>query len=280
MNPPKITASIVVHRAPAEQLRRVLGCVTSDRVDKVRVIDNGPDNSLAEVVRGFDRCDYLHVVNRGFGAGHNMAIREAAEEGSDFHVVLNADVVWDGDVIGRMADYAVAHPDVLLMGPKVFYPDGALQYSCRMLPTPSDLILKRFIPASLTRESMRRYLLADVDHDRPFECSYLLGSFMFFRTRALVEEGMFDERFFMYPEDIDISRRLAMKGRVLYWPEASIVHEHAAASRRSLRMLGIHVVNMCRYFNKWGWIRDEYRRESNKRLVDLPRVADAPEGRG
>lgn len=54
---------------------------------------------------------------------------------------------------------------------------------------------------------MRRYLLAGISHDESFECSYLLGSFLFFRMSALAEAGGFDERFFMYPEDIDIIRR-------------------------------------------------------------------------
>lgn len=128
---------------------------------------------------------------------------------------------------------------------------------------------------------MRRYLLAGISHDEPFECSYLLGSFLFFRMSALAEAGGFDERFFMYPEDIDISRRIHARRGCLYFAGAEIIHDHAAASRKSTKMLRIHIVNMIRYFNKWGWIFDRQRRKMNARLLaELP-LADRPEpGRG
>ena len=70
----------------------------------------------------------------------------------------------------------------------------------------------------------------------------------------------------MYSEDIDITRRLHEKYRTLFYPGVSIVHAHAAASRTSLRMLRIHISNMIRYFNKWGWLNDPQRRAANRRL--------------
>lgn len=117
-------------------------------------------------------------------------------------------------------------------------------------------------------------------HDEPFECSYLLGSFLFFRMSALTASGGFDERFFMYPEDIDITRRMTHLGKVLYWPRVSIIHEHAAASRHSARMLRIHITNMFRYFNKWGWLFDKERRIANRRMKSLPATANPEPGRG
>lgn len=276
-----ITASIVVHNSPADQLRKVLGCLAADRVDLVYVVDNGDNDSLRQVAGEFGFCHYRHVENRGFGAGHNLAIADALASGTDWHVVLNADTAWSGEVIGRMADYAASQRDIALLGPKVRYPDGILQYSCRMVPTPFDLIARRFLPGFLTRRRMRRYLMQWADHDREFECSYLLGSFMMMSRRGLTATGGFDERFFMYPEDIDISRRMTEAGRVLYWPGAEIIHEHAAESRHSLKMLRIHMVNMIRYFNKWGWIADRRRREANRRLLrETPRAQHPEPGRG
>ena len=203
------------------------------------------------------------------------------EAGSEFHLVMNADVCWQGDVVTPMVDYMRGNPDVGMMMPKVRYPDGMLQYANRMLPTPWDVFAKRFLPARLTRRRMRRYLLADIDHDLPLDTPYLLGSFLLFRMKALQAEGLFDERFFMYPEDIDITRRIHEHWRTLYWPEAEIIHKHAAASRRSRRMLRIHITNMIRYFNKWGWLIDPKRRRANRRLLREAVHTDNPEpGRG
>lgn len=282
----RVSVSIVVHRSSSRQLLDALGCVLrTGLVGRVYVIDNSPEDSLRETVESVGTHDgrirYLFVENRGFGAGHNVAIREAMAEGWDYHIVMNADVWWEGDVIGMLTGFMDASPKAGMVMPRVIYPDGKLQYACRLLPTPLDVFAKRFLPASWTRKRMRRYLLADVDHRRVFNPPYLLGSFLFFRMEALERCGLFDERFFMYPEDIDITRRVHRIYQTLFFPGAEIVHEHAAASRKSLRMLRIHIVNMIRYFNKWGWLFDAGRRQFNSETLRvMPRAGEPEEGRG
>lgn len=271
-----LTASIVVHNAPPRQLERALECLLRSDVSTVYVIDNSPKDTLCYVKSIDDRVVYRHVENRGFGAGHNIAIREIIYDG-DYHIVMNADVYWNGDIVRQMIEYIVSHNDVGMLAPKVFYPDGALQYSCRMLPTPIDLLAKRFMPSCIVKEQrMNRYLLATHNHDYALNCPYLLGSFLLFRVEALRECGIFDERFFMYPEDIDITRRVHEKWKTMYYPAVSIVHEHAAASRKSLKMMWIHIINMIKYFNKWGWMTDKKRSGLNKTL--LKDISYLPQG--
>lgn len=276
------TASIVVHKTPGDKLLKTAECALRS-AELLYVIDNSPEETLRDVVESMNdpRVLYRHVENRGYGAAHNVAIRDAMSRGSDFHLVVNPDVWWHGDVVGKMVDFMRENPDVALMGPKVYYPDGMLQYTVRMLPTPFDLILKRFLPKKISERRMRRYLLEEADHSRPFRCSYLQGSFMLFRMSELKDVGLFDERFFMYPEDIDISRRISESYDALYWPEVSVIHEHAAASRTNRKMLKIHIVNMIRYFNKWGWWFDRGRRRLNRRLLrELPLASSPVPGRG
>jgi GT2 family glycosyltransferase len=91
---------------------------------------------------------------------------------------------------------------------------------------------------------------------------------MFLRTEALEEVGLFDERFFMYPEDIDLTRRIHSKYRTVFYPDVSIIHHHAKDSYESIKMLKIHIVNIIKYFNKWGWIFDKDRRVINKETID------------
>lgn len=277
-----VGVSILVHGTSPDELRKALGCVAaSSVVNTVWVIDNSDDDSLKRVAEEFGTV-YRHVENRGFGAGHNVAIRESLAQDLKYHLVMNADVCWEGDVLSALQSYMDVNPDVGIVMPKVRYPDGDLQYACRMLPTPYDLFTKRFLPGCLTRRRMERYLLADADHDRPFNVPYLLGSFLFFRSDALRQEGLFDERFFMYPEDIDITRRIHRAWRTMFWPGVTIIHAHAAASRRNLRMFRIHLTNMFRYFNKWGWFVDPERRRFNRRLrAEMPRLSGPrPCGRG
>lgn len=91
---------------------------------------------------------------------------------------------------------------------------------------------------------------------------------MFFRVSALVKTGLFDERFFMYPEDIDLTRRMHELFPTIYWPDVSVVHAHRASSYHSVKMLRIHAINMIRYFNKWGWFHDPSRKRFNTKILD------------
>ena len=89
---------------------------------------------------------------------------------------------------------------------------------------------------------------------------------MFLRTKAAVEAGLFDERYFMYPEDMDLTRTIHRNYLTLYCPLWTIVHHHTRASYNDRRMLKIHMQNMCRYFNKWGWLFDAERRTFNNAI--------------
>lgn len=100
--------------------------------------------------------------------------------------------------------YMEANEDVGQIMPKVFYPDGRLQYLCKMVPTPMDLIFKRFLPGRLTRKRLRKFQLQFTGYDKPMNVPYLSGCFMFFRMSALQEIGLFDERFLCTPRTLTL----------------------------------------------------------------------------
>lgn len=280
-----VTASVVIHNTDPKMLDKAVESLRQSAVSRLYLIDNSPDplQSPPASGPGLD-IYYEHVKNNGFGAAHNIAIRKALREGSDYHLVMNPDVEWEGDAIGPLTEYMTRNPDVGMAMPKVVYPDGVLQYSFRMLPTPYDVFAKRFLPQHMIEKRMKRYLLEEADHDTIVNCPYLLGSCLLFRTKGFIEAGMFDERFFLYPEDIDITRRFHARFKTLYLPLTTVIHRHAAESRKSKKMLLIHIRNMIKYFNKWGWFIDSERRRYNTRLLrDLPRYAPGtlpPPGRG
>jgi GT2 family glycosyltransferase len=68
----------------------------------------------------------------------------------------------------------------------------------------------------------------------------------------------------MYPEDIDLTRRINEKFKTIFYPEVFIIHDHARESYKTITMLFIHIINMIRYFNKWGWFFDKKRKKKNK----------------
>ncbi len=267
----KLTASIVTYRTPLDELGKCLESLRRDDVCRIYVIDNSPDDSLRSYITSHPSGDIVEYVdshdNPGYGAAHNIALRRAIEENTSYHLVINSDVYFDRGVLPGIVEYMDSHPDIGLLQPRIISPDGSEQFSSRLLPTPLDLIGRRFLPGFLSGPRNRRYLLADRPAGATLNIPYHQGSFMFFRVDVLSKAGLFDERFFMYPEDIDITRRIHALSPTIYWPGVTVTHAHRASSYHNLRMLRIHAVNIIRYFNKWGWFYDRSRRYFNQRLL-------------
>lgn len=276
-----ITASIVLYNTPKEQLDGLLGSIERSSVPlRLFVVDNSPDGYHSDL-SGLKATPYTYLKtqqNRGYGAGHNIALQRVLES-SKFHFVLNPDIRFGATELEKMIEYLGAHDDIGQLMPKVVYPDGTLQYLCKLIPTPLDLILRllsRPPLRSILQPHIDRFELRFTGYNRVMDVPYLSGCFMLFRTSALKAVGLFDERFFMYPEDIDLTRRMRAHFRTVFYPGAVVIHEHAKASHKDLRFLWIHAKNMVIYFNKWGWIIDRERAKTNQEtLRRLQRISKA-----
>lgn len=263
------TVSLVAYGQSAGELVPLARAILAEGPSAFYLVDHSSVDALRREVEAISpTLRYIHEANRGFGAGHNAAIRRAMADGADFHLIVNPDISFRPGTLTRIVRHLEENPDIGLLMPKTLNPDGSLQYNCKLLPTPFDLIGRRFLPKAWMRRRMERFEMRGADYSRSFRVPYLCGCFMAFRVEVLREVGLFDERFFLYPEDIDISRRIyASRFRSVYWPGAEVVHAHAAASYRNLRMLGIHCWNMVKYFNKWGWLMDPARRRINQEVL-------------
>ena len=140
----KISASVVVYNTSPKQLENLLESLHVKTV----VIDNSLDNALEKVCEIFPHVVYLYMdKNIGFGAGHNNAIFYLKEHKvlGNFHLILNPDIVLLNDTVEILAKYLDNHLDAGLVAPKILNPDGSLQYQCRKLPTPIDIIARRIL---------------------------------------------------------------------------------------------------------------------------------------
>ena len=247
-----MTVSLVTYKHSEEVLKPVKESVAAaTNVEEFMIVDNSVDN-------------------RGFGKAHNIAIRQAMEKGAKYHCIVNPDIYFDPGTLEAIEKFMDENPDVGLVQPRTLNTDGSYQYNCKLVPTPMDLIGRRFLPKSWKwlQKLNDRFCMKAADYTKVMDVPYLCGCFMVFRLDCLKEVGLFDERFFMYPEDIDISRRIySSRWRSVYFPGASVVHAHEAASYKSTKMLKIHVVNMIKYFNKWGWFFDPERRRINREVL-------------
>lgn len=259
-----LTASIVsFHHSPYE-IRPVIDSVLNSNVDILFLIDNSLNDRLRELENLSSRIRYIHSINLGFGSGHNIAIKEAIERGAIYHIVINPDVFFEKGVIEKLTEYMDENIVVGQVMPKILYPNGKLQYLCKLLPTPMNLLGRRFFPCKKYIERQNeKYELRFTGYDKEMEVPSLSGCFMFMRVSVLKQVGGFDERFFMYAEDLDLCRRIGKVAKTIYFPAVQVYHEYAKGSYRNRKLLRYHICSTIKYFNKWGWFFDSERKKMN-----------------
>ncbi len=260
-----LNISIVLYHPEWKQevIPLITELLRTKNLHKIYLLDNSKQK-CEKLSISSDKLRYLFMgCNMGYGRAHNVALRESAYSKIALHLVMNSDIRVKAEDIDAMHDWMLSNPQVGQMMPKVVNPNGSQQYLAKRLPSPMDVFGRRFLPTWLTASRNRRFELRDLDLSRPINAPYLSGCFMMLRTKAAVEAGLFDERYFMYPEDIDLTRTIHRRYLTLYYPEWTIVHAHAQASYKNKHMLWVHIQNMCRYFNKWGWLIDKERHTFN-----------------
>lgn len=261
-----ITASIVTYKSNHDELSLVLKCTAESLVEKIYIVDNSPTEELRHFETLSPKIEYIFGHgNIGYGSAHNIAMKKAIEIGAKYHVVINPDISFNKGVIENLAQYMDENGDIGQLMPKVIYPDGEIQYLCKLLPSPMDLIGRRFVPVK-SYVAKRNYCfeMRGSGYDKTINVPFLSGCFMFLRTEAIAKVDGFDDEFFMYCEDIDLCRRIGMTGyRTVYYPEETVIHTHTKESFKSKAMLKAHIKSAIRYFNKWGWLFDAYRNKAN-----------------
>lgn len=281
------TASVVTYEHHLLDIEPVLRSLMDSPIDTIYVIDHSkkmtelelelneyeaysikknPDLK-ARIRRGF-RIVYMRHHNNGYGGGHNVAIRLAREKGSEFHLVVNPDIWFGREVVPVLQAYMTTYKDVAHIMPAVRFPNGDQQRLAKLLPTPLDILGRFVMPKNVTSRRNERYELVPTGLNKIVNTPYLSGCFMFLRMSALKEVGDFDERhFFMYAEDIDLTRRLHRKWRTLYFPKVVVFHKFSRASHYDVRLFFTHIWNIIKYFNHYGWIRDTERDRMNLKVV-------------
>jgi len=173
---------------------------------------------------------------RGFGANHNAAFKESQ---SAYFCVLNPDIRIDADPFPLLID-ELASPRVGVVAPKIVNPAGNIEDSARRFPTVRFLVRKLF---GLTAGFDYRIEQAALSPD------WVAGMFMLFRSPVFDELQGFDERYFLYYEDVDLCRRLRNRGyEVRLVPSISAVHDARRESHQSLRHLRWHLASILRFF--------------------------------
>jgi len=264
-----LTASLVVYHNTKEDVQKVIDSFLAyESTSLLFIIDNSSNNSLQDLCH-HPRLKYVfNNANVGFGAAHNIAFEEAYRLKSKYHILLNPDVSFDGAIIEDLILKAESDALIGLLMPKVVYTNGETQYLCKLLPTPVDLIFRRFIPIENFQEKHKqKFELRFISYNQEAEIPVLSGCFMMIRTSILEKVDGFDNRYFMYLEDVDLCRRIGEISKLAYYPKVQIVHNYEKGSYKNKKLLMYHITSAIKYFNKWGWIFDYERSKINRTVL-------------
>lgn len=225
---------------------------------RLTLIDHSPQCRLTlPALRSTTICELVHdPANPGFGAGHNRVLAKPEKLG-ELHLVLNPDAELAADALLAARAFMQAEPTCVLLSPAARDGAGQRQALCKRYPSVFDLALRGFAPGWLKQRFARRlarYEMHDVDPDRVhWDPPIVSGCFMLLRSADWRALGGFDEGFFLYFEDFDLSLRLAARGRLASVPAVGIVHHGGQAAHKGWRHILLFARSAWRFFNKHGW---------------------------
>lgn len=235
---------------------------------EVFVVINDEDPEAVELVRAVvakqqaqaSPAYLLSIIeghgNVGYGPGQNRAI---ALSKAEFHLLLNPDIVMEHGAVLECLRFIGANPDVAMLAPQGFDPRNEYARLAKRSPSVAILALRALaLRPSMLRGRLGRkvahYTYGDeLPSQEPHEIELASGCFMFCRTSALRAINGFDERYFLYFEDYDLSIRIREFGKIMEVPFARIVHYGGHTMTRGLRRVGHFLRSSITYFNSHGW---------------------------
>ena len=230
---------------------------------EIIVVDNASGDELFDLQEKYNFNLIISNRNLGMGEGNNLGIKEAR---ANYVLVLNPDTLINSEAIKILFNRLSSEEGIGLIGPKLVYADGSLQFSCSRFPTFFVPILRRTFLGEYFKKTRDSFMMTDFDHRESRVVDWLMGSCLMFKKSWTLDNGeiyqpRFDARYFMYFEDIDLCREIKKHGKkVIYEPSAVITHDHARESAKNPwyialfkdRITWIHISSWLKYFMKWG----------------------------
>ena len=224
---------------------------------EVFVVDNASTDGTAKMVeQEFSSAVLItNKQNRGFAAANNQAI---AQSTGRYVLALNPDTELTADTLQRMIDFMNQNERVGIAGCQHRNADGSLQPSVRRLPTVGAMLLITTKLAKLwpNAPALRVYLATDFDYQITQPAPQVAGSFLLMRRELIEKIGSFDERFFIWFEEVDLCRRAARAGwGGWYCTDATIIHHGGQSFKQQLavRKQALFFKSAMRYFKKHGF---------------------------
>lgn len=235
---------------------------------EIIVVDNASGDGLTNMIEAeFFGVKLIKAEqNRGYAAGNNLGLKAAQGK---YALILNPDVTIEEKSIIALLDFMEQNPLCGIAGPKIFNPDGSLQYTCLRFPDWKLPFYRRtFLGKTKGGQKWNsNYLMADWGHDKNKKVDWLFGCVLMVRKEALAKAGLLDERYFLYMEDLDWCRRFWENNwQVWYVAVAAAIHFHQRLSAEASLFNVLFSKSARTHLSSWI----EYYRKFSKRA--LPEV--------
>ncbi len=263
-----LSASIVLYKTKKEYLDKLFLSFKKYRPDiLIIIIDNSPDDNLKYLIP--QEHKYIHTPeNLGYGHGHNLAIDLAYNLNYKFHLIVNPDVYFNEDIITKLYDIINKDESIGMIMPNILNPDLTVQYLPKLLPSPFSLILRKLSYSNIYfNKFITNYEFRNFDTEKLYEVPIISGCFSIINIAAFLTSGKYDTRFFLYFEDWDLSRRIGLNFKTLFYPKVSIVHNYASDANFKFKFFLIYCKSAILYFQKWGWLFDRHRSNINNKTL-------------
>lgn len=247
----QISASIVLYKEGLGTLQKTINCFLETPLQKkLFLVDNSPTDILK---KEFTHPEIIYIFmggNSGFGKGHNVVIEKLRKQ-SAYHLVLNPDVFFQPQVIPNLIQKLENDVALSMISPKVVYPNGDLQYTCRKYPTVLGMLFRR---AGVFKRVVQKREYRNLDLSKSFYPDFIHGCFLLFKTDDFIEVNGFDPRYFLYMEDADICKKIDEINKLkMYDPSETVEHIHRKGSAKKIKLFYNHLVSAYKYFKKWGF---------------------------
>lgn len=259
--PLRLLLIFVVYHSSSEEVKRLSACL--DQLEPFvgygLVINDYQPGEPAERLCKAAKFVVKDDKNLGYGRAMNLGVQRALELG--IHPLwigaLNTDLSWKPQTFDTLLDWLEQHDDVVLAVPAITGERGETEKLCKLDPSILALLSRRFwldcLKPRWLKAYDRRYVMAGCDLGDVLDVPYLSGCCMLIRLQAYEFVQGFDERFFLYLEDADLTRKLRAVGRCVHLPIASVQHQWGRGNHRSLKLTWVNLVSAWIYFQKWGW---------------------------
>lgn len=254
----KVSIAIVFYKQSMSQIISIIKnlILLRDSTDfgySFYIINNDIDDKISATILNIQTDSDFFVINSsengGFSKGNNLVLRVIE---SDIHIVMNPDIkIFDFLDFSKMIEYLMNHSEIGLISPKIISDNGSLQRLNRKKPTVFDLLI-RFLGPNWFSKRQKSFVKYSDGYDSTQPIENASGSFLVFKTKVFKEINGFDERYFMYMEDTDITNKVNEISSAIFYPYFKVIHGWARQNHsfKGFFRMGI---SMIKYFNKWGW---------------------------